>query len=222
MKKNNVAILLLIFVLVAFSFYYAQNSTTNNILQIQTPFNFFKSESNPFSNLKLAEKNESIDAQEKLTMTISPEFKDWYTSEVRDLEKSTTNPDDTKKKLLIKSKSLTQVEIQFLTQQSIDIASTANDKIFSVYLLGMDAQHNNEGLIKIIIAPFNFAGTQTTHSPEETLAMQEKTIRRMAIDAIMDDLKDHPEQKPFAQAKIQEIQDTGVRDYALKRLREIP
>lgn len=153
---------------------------------------------------------------------VNSEFKIWFNDEVKDMEKSSLDIRAKEKSLQEAASHFSVAQIQFLKKRTMDMKSPANDRILATYVLTLAPdEFGIQALQEIVQAPLVMAGEHPTHSPEETLAMQEKSIRRMALDALLAKAQANADYRDAFLKAINEINDTSLRDYAEKSYRKI-
>lgn len=145
---------------------------------------------------------------------VEPQFQKWFTAQSAAIESSTPNPDEKEAELREKATTLTTEEIDFLSREALDPESPANQKIFATYLLSLAPENTAAGLITIVSSPLQYKGPNPTHSPEETLAMQEKTLRKMALESLLQQASKDPQFREGFNKSTGQISDSTLRDYA--------
>ncbi len=148
----------------------------------------------------------------------SAEFTQWYEAESSNVENSVSSPKEKEQELRTKAQQLTPAEVQYLARLSLQKEAAANKKIFAVYLLSLAPQNTQSGLVTIIQAPLEYAGQHEVHSTEETLSMQETTLRRMAFDALLEQTKGNPMLRDRLKEIVSQMKDASLRDYAERSL----
>lgn len=146
----------------------------------------------------------------------------WLQEEAKALD-AASQPQATEQRLKERAKNLQNNEVQFLAQVANEIARPANQRILATYLLTLSLENTASGLEVILRAPLQVSAVDAakTHSPEETLSMQEKALKRMAIDALIEKVKQMPSWRPQAEAIFKTIPDSNLRQYAESRLLEL-
>lgn len=148
----------------------------------------------------------------------SAEFTQWYETESSNVENSVSSPKEKEQELRSKAQQLTPAEVQYLARLSLQKEAAANKKIFAVYLLSLAPQNTQSGLATIIQAPLEYAGLHEVHSTEETLSMQETTLRRMAFDALLEQTKGNHVLRDKLKEIVSQMKDASLRDYAERSL----
>jgi hypothetical protein len=157
----------------------------------------------------------SDDSPSTSTFTgINDQFKKWFDLESESIENSTPNPDYKEAELRQKAASLSSSEIDLLSRATLETNSPARKKIFAVYLLSLAPEKTAAGLFAIVQSPYQFNDQNPTHSPEETLAMQEKTLRKMALESLLQRAAADPGFRETFRKSITQISESSLRNYA--------
>lgn len=167
------------------------------------------------------ESDTKISVNSKSEIPISSEFKKWFENEVNVLNTPVKNQDSKEADLKKSISNAQPQELIFLADQAMNMNLPANVRILSVYLLTLSPEIASEVLLKIIKSELTVADSPQPHSIEETLSMQEKTIRRMAIDSLILRAKTDLEYRSQLWLEIQKITDQSLKDYALKGFQDI-
>lgn len=149
---------------------------------------------------------------------VTPEFVSWFSNEADKLEKPSQDPKEIEANLLTAAEKLIPAEIQFLKTKAINMQGPANDRIFAMYMLTLAPQVTVQALVDIVKMPLVMNEEQQVHSPEETLAAQERSLRRMAIDALIERGQKETSGKDVVKAAIDQITDASLRNYAEKKI----
>lgn len=152
---------------------------------------------------------------------VSTEFRDWVKNSSESLHESVESQEQTEALLRTKSSALSLQESQYLAQMALQASAPANTRIFSVYLLGLQAPHNLLAISAVLEAPLSFQEKPATHSPEETLAMQEKSLRRMAIEDLLKSFQKGELPREQIVQTFDKIPDAQLKKYAHTRLQEL-
>lgn len=147
-------------------------------------------------------------------------FQDWFQKEAQEIEKSSGDPQVQEERLKKIAQELNPSEIQVLKEALLAENTSANSSILSMYLLTL-APKASEALEEVIKAPLKYDVDQPVHSPEETLSMQERSLRRMALDALFNRAEADSDQRERLRRVIAEIPDKSLREYAEKRLKSL-
>ncbi|MFZ3230512.1 MAG: hypothetical protein WA160_09940 [Pseudobdellovibrio sp.] len=144
----------------------------------------------------------------------------WLTTEAANLEKSTS--DQTAKDAELKqiAESLNPSEAQYLRNMAVNPKATANERILSTYVLSLGSK-TTEILAVIAQENLSLPSPQPVHSTAETLLMQEKAIRTMAIDEFFKRATLNSSLKNAFFQMANQIQDPGLKNYALRRFSEL-
>lgn len=162
---------------------------------------------------------ETTDSEGKTSA--SPEFVKWFGSEAKNLEKSSGDPKVTELTLREKVRAFTPAEVRFVKDQVLATNNSANDRILASYLLSLAPDVTTEALIEVAMAPLNTPKDFAVHSTTETLAAQEKSLRHMAIDALIDRARHDKGFRDELQKKIEQIPEASLREYAEKAYRRL-
>lgn len=146
-------------------------------------------------------------------------FLDWFSNEAQHLEESIQNPQEKEVVLKTRVAQLSRDEIKFLRKKSTDKEATANERISATYLLNLSS--SSLPLYEIAKEPLSLPSPQPVHSLGETLLMQEKAIRVMVIDELFNRAKTDVALRSELLRTINQIQDEGLKHYALKRYQEL-
>ena len=153
--------------------------------------------------------------------SINPEFQEWLSKESENVESSTKNSTEIEAQLRLRAQRLSPQEIKYLLQQSLNMAGSAKRRIFSTYLLTLAPEKTESALLAMAQAPLTFSGPQTTHSPEEALAAQERALRRMAIDSLVASARGNSSMQDQLLRQFSEIPEESLRRHAEQQLSQI-
>jgi len=151
----------------------------------------------------------------------SVEFQKWLRDEGESIETSTANPREKELELLALARKLSPVEVGYLAKQSLLSTNSARQRIFATYFLTLAPEVTQSGLFEVLQAPSEYPGQHPVHSPEEALATQERSLRRMALDALLERAKSNPEARADLRKFISQITDETLRNYAERSLEAI-
>lgn len=152
------------------------------------------------------------------TADVTAQFQQWVDSESESIEETQADPQAKQVELAKIAEKLSPQEMHYLEKKSTDMTSTARQRIFSTYLLTLAPENTHQALEEILRAPPAYAGQQPVHSPEETLAMQERSLRRMALDALIKRVRNNPQALPELRDFVSQISDDTLRKYAERNL----
>ncbi|KHD89398.1 MAG: hypothetical protein OM95_03230 [Bdellovibrio sp. ArHS] len=152
---------------------------------------------------------------------VSDEFLRWLSAGAQDIEKSSVSPDQLEASLRLKSSQLNLEESLFLATTVLRQEGPARESIFAAYVLGLSVPHNYQALEKVLEAPLSHQEKPRIHSPEETLSMQEKSLRRMVIEDLVKSYQRGEVTQEQIAASFEKISDAQLKKYALKRLKEV-
>lgn len=116
---------------------------------------------------------------------------------------------------------LTLEEIQVLKEIALDAASSANERIFSTYLLSLSSSRALTAIQEIASSKLSKPGPQEPHSLDETQSMHEKAIKRMMIDELFKRAMQDTSLIPMLARTIEVIQVPEIKAYAQKRFQEL-
>lgn len=150
----------------------------------------------------------------------STEFLNWFNEQLSGFDKISTNKDFNEDAYRKKSASLEVSEQIYLVKTILTPQGPANSKILSAYILGLETEHNFEAISYVLSQELSIR-SGPVHSPEETLSMQEKAIRRMLIDSSIQDFKIGRISENELIESFNKIPDQGLRAYALSRFAEV-
>ncbi|HEY1078701.1 MAG TPA: hypothetical protein VGE46_01320 [Bdellovibrio sp.] len=148
-------------------------------------------------------------------------FQEWFQLESKELERSSADPKIQEQRLTAIAQKLNAAELSYLKNQTLAESSSANARILSVYTLSLAPEVTGSVLEDISTAPLKYVGEQQTHSPEEALSMQEKSLRRMALDSLFKRAETDLDQREKLKRIVSQIPDPALRDYAEKRLKSL-
>jgi hypothetical protein len=169
----------------------------------------------------LTEDQQDPSVSAEVQKAVTPEFLLWFRTEIVKTESQNLNPDRLEIELKEKALALSAFEIQFLTEKVLSETAEAREKILSIYILSLAGENSETALLKIASAPLQYTEAQTPHSPEEALSMQEKSLRRLAVESLLESARQNPALKEALLAEFQNIPDPELRQFALARLGEI-
>ncbi|MEK2644251.1 hypothetical protein [Bdellovibrio sp. BCCA] len=145
---------------------------------------------------------------------VSAVFIQWFENEARDMEKSSIDPKVKEAQLKEAVQKMEPFEVQFLKDTSLNMKESANNRILAVYLLTLAPEVTSGALGEIVETPLAMQGEHPVHSPEETLAAQEKSLRRMAIDSLIEQARKDELRHEQVKNIISQITDRSLREYA--------
>lgn len=192
----------------------SQRSFISKITSFATKTKSISSNKTPIINLTADE----ITGLKK-DVHVSSAFTKWFEDEARALEKSSEDSNQKEADLLIAGEKMTPGEIQFLKAAAVDMHAPANNRIFATYMLTLVPNLTAGALLEVVRMPLVMQGDQQVHSPEETLAAQEKSLRRMAIDALIKRAHKDETFMDEVRSAIDQIGDPSLRSYVEKKLK---
>ena len=144
-------------------------------------------------------------------------FASWVQTEASNLENRSSNQAEQEKVFKQKAQTLTRAEISSLKHSALSTSNSANERIFATYLLTLGSETTNSTLADIAKKELSLTSPQPVHSTGETQLMQEKALRTMAIDELFGRAKKDPNLRTQFLQMAQQISDSALRQYALKR-----
>lgn len=176
-----------------------------------------KSSSTAADNTPSSSPNDSSQAAQE----VSPEFSEKFSTEASKMEQFSGDPATRENALRTWAQALTLPEVQFLKIQALSQQSSANERILATFLLTLTSDNGpgQQALLEFVTAPLQVPTDFAVHSPQETLSAQEKALRRMAIDALIEKARRQGNTDEL-QSSIDKIQDPALRDYAQKALKK--
>ncbi len=163
----------------------------------------------------------TIPADAAVAAKSAADFQDWFNQEASQLDRAVSDSKAKEEELKARARSLTLQEMGFLKSQILADRVAANTRIFAAYLLSLAPEATASVLGDLVQEPLRYEGVQKVHSPEETLSMQEKSLRRMAIDALIKRAETEPGYRDELQKVVRGIPDTALREYAQKALDQL-
>lgn len=112
-------------------------------------------------------------------------------------------------------------DLDFIQKIALSDSATANEKIMAVFLLSK-AKGSEKNLADFVIAPLKHRPNPPIHSVEETAAMQEKSQRMMAIQELLERARTNSAARAELARAASEVQDSDLRAYIVKKMRELP
>lgn len=224
-NKKNYGYLVLIIIFTAI-FFIEKKQFDSNISEIDVSDKAVTATNSDKSSRKWLSPNETTWAQTPVATLTSAhndstqslqQFTSWVKSESKTLEDRTPNPEVKESDLRKVAQVLTAGEIQILQKNSGDMSASANERIFSTYLLTLGSSATDQALKQVAIMNLPMPSPQPVHSAEETLLAQQKAIRTMAIDEFFSRAKTNPALRNEFLQMANQIQDPGLRNYALRR-----
>ncbi len=223
MFKNKKIGYIVLIILFAALFYYEHKKLDKNLETIESETVLAKNK-NQATLSSPSENDKKPNPQNAVVTTqpaIEPEkpFALWFAEEAKNLDARTG--DSSQKEMVLKERAarFSPEQIKFLRQKATDKEATANERIAATYLLTLT--NATYSLVEIAKENTSLPSPQPVHSIGETLLMQEKAIRTMAIDELFIRAATDAALRKQLPKIISEIKDEGVKQYALKRYREL-
>lgn len=174
------------------------------------------SPANPLS--KTDNRNDSHNGNQTEPTAQKP-FKIWFADEYKNLEDRTGDQEEKEAVLRDRASRLSSEELSYLRTQATNSTATAKERIAATYLISLGP--SIESIIAIAKTPLSLPNPQPVHSIGESLLMQEKAIRVMAIDELFNRALSNSTLRREILQLINQIQDPGLKQYALKRYQEL-
>ena len=222
MTKNQKLTYLVLFIFVAAIFFYEYRKFQNNITPLETDTGIATTAASAAaaagSGLLASPTANSATTLSAAGAAAKP-FATWFADETKSLDNKVMDQNEKEAELKDRASRFTAEEISFLIKTSTNSKATANERIEATYLLTLSL--STPALIEVAKTPLSLSSPQPVHSVGETLLMQEKAIRIMAIDELFNRVKDNAALRPSLLQAINQIQDEAVKRYALKRYKEL-
>lgn len=116
---------------------------------------------------------------------------------------------------------LTPEEMKFLVATALEMNARASDRILSAYLLVSAKEKAFSSLRDFITAPLRGNPHAPEHSVEELAAMQEKSLRVMAIDGLFEQAKVDPAARDTFFKLVSELREPSLSQYVQKKIKEL-
>ncbi len=155
------------------------------------------------------------------TPTIVKEVEIWVQTEAAKMDTTTYDSAREESVLRQRAQSLSFAEIQTFKVIALDKNRTANERIFSAYMLSMTSNQGLSAIQDLAKAPLSNPGEKTPHSLEETQDMHEKALRRMGIDELFNRAQRDPSYVPELAKEIEQISVPELKAYAQERFQQL-
>ena len=151
-----------------------------------------------------------------------PELVSFFKKESSEMDLKKENTVEAEERAEAQAGLMNASDISFVKKNVLSANSSANEKIFGVFLLGKAAGKSVSALSDIIRTPYSSRPNPAPHTVEETKAMQEKAIVYMAVDALAAQAKDGDASALEELRRLaNEAPDPGVRNYVLGKIAEL-
>lgn len=122
-----------------------------------------------------------------------------------------------------RAQAQSMVERDFIAAKELALKmdGPANQKILSVYLLGLALPKSLAQLREFITAPLRAKQNPEPHTLDEIRYSQERAQRIMAIDAVAERARTSSEAKDALMRMAAETRDQSIREYIQKKIKEI-
>lgn len=150
-----------------------------------------------------------------------PKFQQWITQEAKSLDHP--NVDGERKEAEIKEvvKRLTPQQSRQLLQTASSVHAPAGEKILATYLMVQGGLNSRAELAQFISGPLNEKGPHVPHTEGEIKGVREKSLRIMAIDGLVSQVKTDPAARQALARAIAESEDPYIKGYAQEKLNEL-
>jgi hypothetical protein len=151
-----------------------------------------------------------------------PELMRFLDSEAKTFNSTKLDAEAVERRVQAEADQLTAADLQFLATKAQGLNSRASDRILSAYLLISSKEKGWGPLRDLVLAPLQGKPDAPPHTVDEAQAMQEKTIRIMAIEGLFEQaLKNRQAREEFLRI-LSELRDPTLVNYAQKRAKELP
>ena len=221
-KSKKTIIYILLFVGFAFIFFWENKKLSGSLDSVETETAATTTTFKPVANSAAANSSTSVADQDSNLKDQTPtQFADWLKSEAQLLDKNDPNNSDKDAVLKAKAAQFTESNIQYLRKTATDTAVAASERIMAVYFLTLSNNNTLSALIDVASSPFSLPNPQPAHSLGESTLMQEKAIRVVAIDELFNRYENNAITRVQLESGIDRISEPGLKQYALRRLKEL-
>lgn len=159
--------------------------------------------------------------QEPPTQNVNPQFIQYLRAEAQRMDAPSVDQEKVQKEIEAQVEKMTPKELEYAKNIALSPNRSANEKILAVYLI-LNAKNSVKTLEELITAPLKHKPNAERHSVEETAAMQEKTLRIMEIDGLLQRaVKDQSIRDSLARIATS-LSDPTLKAYLIKKLKELP
>lgn len=159
--------------------------------------------------------------QEPPTQNVNPQFIQYLRAEARRMDAPSVDQEKVQKEIEAQVEQMTPKELEYAKNIALSPSRPANEKILAVYLI-LNAKNSEKALEELITAPLKHKPNPETHSVEETAAMQEKTLRIMEIDGLLQRAVNDSKIRDSLSRIATSISDPTLKAYLVKKLKELP
>ena len=153
---------------------------------------------------------------------IDPEFQKFIQTEAKQVDAPKIDSEKKRHEIAQILAKLTPNQARQLLQTATNPASSAGERIVSTYMLVEAGPLAQAQLRELIMTPVSDPGPHKVHSSGEVVAIQERSLRAMAIDGLLRDVEKDPSARETLAKAIPNIPDPYIKSYAEKRLAELP
>ena len=215
MNKRNLILAAAIFVLVVIGFFAKQQK--EKIVSLLP-----ESVQRTISNGLTSGSAKNPSSSPKGSSGSDPQFRTWVAKESGQVERSDSQPKATEADLRVKAESLTNDQVLILKEIAQREIGSANEKIFSYYLMAIGNSAARGALVDLLKQDIPSPIDKDPHSLDSLKATQEKSRRIMAVDLCAIDARHDKKARESLTAMAQEALPLEVREYAGKKLKELP
>lgn len=149
------------------------------------------------------------------------ELVSFFKKESAGIDTKTENSEEAEERVERQAEAMNASDINYVKQTVLSPKSSANEKIFGVFLLGKAKGKSVSSLGEVAGRAYTVRPNPAPHTVEETAGMQEKAITRMAVDALFDQAREGVEEALVELRRLaNEAADPGVRNYITRKLAE--
>ncbi|MCB0420404.1 MAG: hypothetical protein KDD61_05380 [Bdellovibrionales bacterium] len=169
--------------------------------------------------------DEVLSAKEKESTQSDSEsmdaFRQWFSEESGRLEDMGPMSPEYLESLSNRAASLADAEQAELVKIARNLSEPAQKKILAVYMLSLGKSGTLQSLTDFIEAPLQAEPDADPHSPEDAKRVQEKSLKIMAIEALVEQAKTDPQARSLLERSMENIADPYLRNYAKRKLTEL-
>jgi hypothetical protein len=136
------------------------------------------------------------------------------------LDTTKVDADAAEVKAMEQAQALTESDMDFLAKLVQSDSSTANQKIYSIYLLDLSKAKAWKFLKEVALTPLKNR-VSAPHTMDEAKAMQEKSLVFMAIDALAEQAKTDAGAKAELASWAESAASREAQEYILEKLKEL-
>jgi len=174
----------------------------------------------PPDNATHAGPNSVLDTVPSSNARPDPAFAKWIHEEANQIEQLTPNSAAIRQRLVDVTRSLTPAQAWQLFATARSPGAPAKEKIFAAFVLAEAGDRANVQLQQLITAPVITTAPQEPHSEGEMKGIQERSLRLMALEALIGRAEHDPAAREVLEHSIPNIPDTYMKQLAQRRLDE--